>query len=426
MPTQDQLAALAATAPSPSIQTPIAPSPGIAAPVASAPIVITPVAPATALAAPAEPAVPSALPAAPVVFAPTGASGRSKRTSSQLGPGDSSAWFDDGDRASDEAEDVRARKLISPSTTDLSLYDETIPQRRRWPVVVTVLGGLVLVGGIALALTRGEDKPAAKNIEEPVATAPMPPPIDVPPSQIITPDGTANVKPSTNETPAKATTPATKPDTARRPSTTTPRVTNTDPDDTASRRPGQGGAADWFGGGDPTPPAVTDTPPKPTTTPTTTPTATPGVSGSDGPVDPYGGGTEAPPAETASPDKKAEFYSNLGRTQLVQGDTAGAASSFKRALELDARNIPAIIGMGEIALRQGLFGDAIAHLKKAARLAPRSSHVFTLLGEAYLGTGNNAAAADQFKKALQLDPDNTRAREGFNDAQSRVPPAEDD
>jgi cytochrome c-type biogenesis protein CcmH/NrfG len=52
--------------------------------------------------------------------------------------------------------------------------------------------------------------------------------------------------------------------------------------------------------------------------------------------------------------------------------------------------------------------------------------VFTLLGEAYLGTGNNAAAADQFKKALQLDPDNTRAREGFNDAQSRVPPAEDD
>ena len=82
--------------------------------------------------------------------------------------------------------------------------------------------------------------------------------------------------------------------------------------------------------------------------------------------------------------------------------------------------------MGEIALRQGLFGDAIAHLKKAAKLAPKSSRVFTLLGEAYLNSGNNSAAAENFKKALQLDPDNARAREGFNEASSRVPPPEDD
>jgi Tfp pilus assembly protein PilF len=150
-----------------------------------------------------------------------------------------------------------------------------------------------------------------------------------------------------------------------------------------------------------------------------------GVSGSDGPVDPYGG-VDTPPADGAAPEKKAEFFANLGKQQLASGDAAGAAASFKKALELDAKNVPAVIGMGEIALRQGLFGDAIAHLKKASRLAPKSSHVFTLLGEAYLGTGNNAVAADNFKKALQLDPENARAREGFNDAQSRVPPTEDD
>ena len=83
-------------------------------------------------------------------------------------------------------------------------------------------------------------------------------------------------------------------------------------------------------------------------------------------------------------------------------------------------------GMGEIALRQGLFGDAIAHLKKAARLAPKSSKVYTLLGEAYLNSGNNSVAADTFKKALQLDPDNARAREGYNEASSKVPPPEDE
>ena len=82
--------------------------------------------------------------------------------------------------------------------------------------------------------------------------------------------------------------------------------------------------------------------------------------------------------------------------------------------------------MGEIALRQGLFGDAIAHLQKASRLAPRSARVFTLLGEAFLALGRNPDAAANFKKALQLDPDNTRAREGYNEASSRVPPPSDE
>src|SRR4029077_19727655 len=105
---------------------------------------------------------------------------------------------------------------------------------------------------------------------------------------------------------------------------------------------------------------------------------------------------------------------------------ANAAANFKKALELDAKSVTAISGMGEIALRAGLFGDAIAHLSKAARLAPKSSRVFTLLGEAYLNSGNNTQAAAQFKKALQLDPDNARARDGYNEASSRVAPPEDD
>jgi Tfp pilus assembly protein PilF len=48
--------------------------------------------------------------------------------------------------------------------------------------------------------------------------------------------------------------------------------------------------------------------------------------------------------------------------------------------------------------------------------------VFTLLGEAYLAAGQNKQAAENFKKALQIDPDNARARDGFNEASSRVPP----
>jgi Tfp pilus assembly protein PilF len=144
----------------------------------------------------------------------------------------------------------------------------------------------------------------------------------------------------------------------------------------------------------------------------------------DNPKDPYGG--DDAPSDGGAPEKKAEFFANLGGQQLIGGDTAGAASNFKKALELDAKNVAAAAGMGEIALRQGLFGDAIAHLTKASKLAPRNAKVLTLLGEAYLNSGNNAQAATQFKKALQLDPDNARARDGYNEASSRVPPPEDD
>jgi hypothetical protein len=398
---------------------------------AHAPVAPTPI----PLTVPAPPVV-----AAPVVAPAAEASGRARRASSSHGgnPGVSSAWFDDGEEASAEADRIAARKQQpSTSSTDLSLYDES-PPRRRWPLVALVLGGLALVGGLAFALTRGgDDKPAAKT--DTVATT-QPPPTDVPPSQIIAPDGSGSqgsaqqvaAKPVETGKPATPTntTPTTNPSKGGTQHTATGTLTR--PDDRRPKGP------DWFGGGgggDTTPTNTTPTNTTPTnttptnttptnTTPTNTGTGT-GVSGADGPADPYGD-VDAPPTDDAAPEKKAEFFSNLGKTQLASGDVAGAAASFKKALELDAKNVPAVIGMGEIALRQGLFGDAIAHLKKATKLAPKSSHVFTLLGEAYLGAGNSAAAVDAFKKALQLDPDNTRARDGFNEAQSHVPPAQDD
>jgi serine/threonine protein kinase/tetratricopeptide (TPR) repeat protein len=360
-------------------------------------------------------------PTGPADVAPAGR----RRTPSQEPNSDSAAWFEEGESASAEADQIRARKLISPSITDLSIYDETMMQRRRWPLVVGVLVVLGLGGAIAFALTRDGDAP--RQTAE-VTPPPPAPPTDVPPSQIITPPPTAPAVLPTAPVVAAKTQPAktdtkqpAKTDTKTPAKTDTKRVT-TKPSgtgDTSSRRPG----GDWF------PSTTTNPPTGPTTTVVTPPTTTPkttGVSGVDGPQDPYGGGTDTPPDDSAGADKKAEFFANVGQQQLASGDTAGAAASFKKALELDPKHVAATIGMGEIALRQGLFGDAIAHLKKAARLAPKSSRVFTLLGEAYLNSGNNSVAAENFKKALQLDPDNSRAREGFNEASAKVPPPEDD
>ncbi len=358
-------------------------------------------------------------------------SGRAKRATSQGAKdpmGISSAWYEEGERGSEDSE-IRPRKNFSASTTDLSLYDEPISHRRwgLWLGAVVVIGAIG--GAIAFALTRGSDKPAAPVAA--VGSAPAPAPVapagDVPPSTIIGSDGSAAPTPPPPAPPppalpavvAKKDPPKTetaRPTPHERPHSTGGNELGFDADDPSKRRPGgDHSAPPPPAPAPPLPPVVTPKEPKPT-----------GVSGADGPQDPYGGGPAADPGDGASPEKKAEFYANLGESQLNSGDTAGAAASFKKALELDQKNPNAVIGMGEIALRQGLFGDAIAHLKRAARMVPKSSRVFTLLGEAYLNSGQNQIAAENFKKALQLDPDNARAREGYNEASSRVPPPEDD
>jgi eukaryotic-like serine/threonine-protein kinase len=412
---------------------PAMPAPLSGSPVMPGPVPVDTQAPVTGVIEPrfTTPAPP------PDVKAPTGPVDGlpSGRRSQSRAPGDSSAWFEDGERASEEADRIRAKKLISPSTTDISLYDDTFARPRRWPLAVGALLLLGLVGGgIALAISGGDDK-RAKPAE---VAAPTPPPMDVPPSQIIEPSPT-ELPPTMMEPPppAPVATAKVSPSEAKKAAPVrAPKATSsakTSRDDAAARRPG----GDWFSSGTPSSSGAsgasgtsgTAGTAGPTTTTITAPTSTPtptGVSGVDGPQDPYGGGEPTSPGDAAPPEKKAEFFANVGQQQLASGDAAGAAASFKKALELDAKHVPAIIGMGEIALRQGLFGDAIAHLKKAARLAPRSSRVFTLLGEAYLNSGNNSVAADNFKKALQLDPDNARAREGFEEASARVPPIEDD
>jgi serine/threonine protein kinase len=373
--------------------------------------------------------------------------------------GISQVWYDEGDRG--ELEDSiapakakpRSKKLTpSPSSTDVSLYDE-LPQRSRVPYIIAAFG-LLVVGGVAFALTRnGDKKPTEEPKPAPIASTVT---ADAAPSTFVAPEtpDAAPVAEIKKDTPPPTPKDKDKPTSSVK--NTTPKATtpkNTTPKNTAVKEKPATSFEDFVMGGKKDPANTTGTaPPKDTTgtttttgtSPTTTtgttttgtsPTTTTGTTPAppkdntkplnEGPKDPYDDGSEPPSDGASTPEKKAEFFANLGTQQLANGDTANAAASFRKALDIDGRNVPATIGLGEVALRQGLFGDAIAHLKKAARLAPTSSRVFTLLGEAYLNSGNTKDALTQFKKALQLDPDNARAREGFNEAQSRSQPTEE-
>jgi eukaryotic-like serine/threonine-protein kinase len=402
----------------------------------TAPIVVTPVVPTHS--APTIIEAPAVIlePKPPVVETAATPAGRARRESAQAGPTESSTWFDEGEQASQNADE---RKSLSTSVIDLPGLDEAEHEprsRKLWPTALAVIG-LLGAAGAAVAIFAGGNSgsESAKVAQITTPPAPTPPviPANVPESTIIAAPGSATPAPTPAPTPPPiATTTTTPTPTPTKPpappkelvvASPTPTTnahshdhdrTSTGPDfnlgvDDSSRRHSTPTATPT-----PTPTVATVTPPAPKN----------GVSGADAPVDPYN--TTPTTTDSGDGDKKAEFYANMGEQQLAASDTAGAAASFQKSAQLDPKNVAAAMGMGEIALRQGLFGDAISHLKRAAKLSPKNTKVYTLLGEAYLNSGQNSIAADNFKKALQLDPDNTRAREGYNDASSKVPPPSDD
>ena len=327
----------------------------------------------------------------------------------QTEPNISQSWFDDGDSSArvidDDEAPPRARSRRTASTTDLNVYDDEAP-RRRWALFAT-LALVAAIGGVVYAVSRGGSSSNNNSDEltfathpttdqQPVATPAQT--IDAAPSEIIAaaPADAAEVV----ATPADAAPVAKAPDKTPVTPPAPPVVAKRDPKTEAKAEPKTEHRA-------------------PPTHEVAFPTShRPPVAKDPDP--------EPPPSTDPDGDKKSEFFANLGQQQLGNGDIAGAAGNFKKAIDLDAKNVTAVSGQGEIALRQGAFADAIAHLTKASKLSPKSSKVFTLLGEAYLSSAQMKDAAANFKKALQLDPDNARARDGYNEASTHVPPPTDD
>ena len=330
--------------------------------------------------------------------------------------GVSSVWFAEGDQPdlSDHSAPLprRAKRdSYSNSATDIV---EAPSRSKRWWIV----GGIVmLLGGTAAALvaTSGSDKKAAVVAIVPVDANLSAVVVDAPLADAST-DAGAPISNRPNSTGGTSNTGA----------TANPNIGFTPPN-----RPSTGDAIldrrppSFKPDAAPTLTVVIN--PTGTQNPTTTGT---GVSGTDQTLDPYANnsttvittnnkGSNSDPGTAPSADdpiKQAESLAFIGEQALASGDAGGAAANFRKALELNSRNLAATMGLGELALQQGSFGDAISHFRKATRLAPRSSRAFTSLGEALLGNGNKDSAAEAFKQALTLDPDNSRARNGYQDA----------
>jgi predicted Zn-dependent protease len=106
----------------------------------------------------------------------------------------------------------------------------------------------------------------------------------------------------------------------------------------------------------------------------------------------------------ARDDSVAQYWIELGKTNLALADFGGAYSAFIRAHELDRAN-PEVLGLlTQLALRSGNLARAEEHARELELVAPEDPAVRLTYGYVALRRNDLAAANDQVVKLLAAAP----------------------
>ena len=108
-------------------------------------------------------------------------------------------------------------------------------------------------------------------------------------------------------------------------------------------------------------------------------------------------------AEALAPDaSKWPYY--LAHLYRAAGDNAKSEAAFQRALQLQPRNVSALVWLGDAFLDQGRPEAAQPLFERALAEDPRSMAALVGLGRAALVRSDYAHAVDHLERALALDP----------------------
>ena len=94
----------------------------------------------------------------------------------------------------------------------------------------------------------------------------------------------------------------------------------------------------------------------------------------------------------------------IGDIQLESGRFKGAVKSFKRALELDEKNVPALLHQSIAFSMLDQWKDAVKSAETACKLAPDNIETWRVLADANLRAEKYKSAMKALKKAASLDP----------------------
>jgi hypothetical protein len=96
-----------------------------------------------------------------------------------------------------------------------------------------------------------------------------------------------------------------------------------------------------------------------------------------------------------------------------------AVESYRKAVNVDPRNVEAHNALGVALSRAGQHDDAVASLRLAVSLDPGRAHLHSNLGNALLRAGRSQEAIGELKQALVLDARDAIARANLQVAEAR-------
>ena len=105
-----------------------------------------------------------------------------------------------------------------------------------------------------------------------------------------------------------------------------------------------------------------------------------------------------PPALAAD-----QAYQTLGDIQQAAGQLSAAAAAYRKAIELNPRNVGAHVNLARIFTRQGTPTGALAESQAAVRAAPYSAWALSALAAANASAGDTTAAQTLYRRAIVAD-----------------------
>ncbi len=107
--------------------------------------------------------------------------------------------------------------------------------------------------------------------------------------------------------------------------------------------------------------------------------------------------------------KSADAHIALGRLFMGKGRLQEASSQFEQALALDPESPSAHYEMGRALIAVGRYRNAVPHLRRAVRRNGRSHEAHYALGKALMKVGDYRSAMDSFRRTLEIKPDHWKS-----------------
>ncbi len=111
------------------------------------------------------------------------------------------------------------------------------------------------------------------------------------------------------------------------------------------------------------------------------------------------------PAPDMSPLEQADVLALRAEAQIQLGKREAAEAQLEQALELDASNVRALLGLARLDLLQGRVEPAVQRVEKVLAQQPNNLFALSLRAELARQAGDNVQALDYFDRALAVQPE---------------------